>query len=83
MPSFPDGGRERFRCHPASSDDPRVPLGVSTLQVRLNEKEVTLFSGVPERLMILMHEEMYLAAVHLGMGRRGGWLVGWDPARVV
>lgn len=33
-------------------------------EVRLNEKEVTLFSGVPERLLILMHEEMYSSSVN-------------------
>lgn len=39
--------------------------------VRLNEKDVSLFGGVPERLLVLMHEEMYQPALNLGMV--GGW----------
>lgn len=35
--------------------------------VRLNEKDVSLFGGVPERLLVLMHEEMYQPALNLGM----------------
>ncbi|CAK9039765.1 cGMP-gated cation channel alpha-1 (Cyclic nucleotide-gated cation channel 1) (Cyclic nucleotide-gated channel alpha-1) (CNG channel alpha-1) (CNG-1) (CNG1) (Cyclic nucleotide-gated channel [Durusdinium trenchii] len=33
-------------------------------EVRLKETEVTLFSGVPQRLLILMHEEMFLPSVN-------------------
>lgn len=32
--------------------------------VRLNEKDVSLFGGVPERLLVLMHEEMYQPALN-------------------
>ena len=32
--------------------------------MRLKETEVTLFQGVPQRLLILMHEEMYLSLVN-------------------
>ena len=35
--------------------------------MRLNEKDVSLFGGVPERLLVLMHEEMYQPALNLGM----------------
>ena len=38
-------------------------------EVRLNEQEVTLFKGVPERLLILMHEEMHLPALRLGVSK--------------
>lgn len=33
-------------------------------QVRLSEQEVMLFQGVPQRLLILMHEEMYMVSVN-------------------
>ena len=41
--------------------------------VRLNEKDVSLFGGVPERLLVLMHEEMYQPALKLGMDGGLGW----------
>ena len=44
--------------------------------VRLNEKDVSLFGGVPERLLVLMHEEMYQPALKLGK-RGGGMGCGW------
>ena len=33
-------------------------------QIRLSEQEVALFEGVPQRLLILMHEEMYMVSVN-------------------
>lgn len=45
--------------------------------VRLNEKDVSLFGGVPERLLVLMHEEMYQPALNLGMVGGLGGVVGF------